>query len=151
MYCDYFMCRVVILRYCGCFFFKQKTAYEVRISDWSSDVCSSDLEGVCDRLAVPSHQGAAGVLVALYLTDVDLTGWEDRCGLPGPFSARLVTIKEQHELIEAVEPLVVVLQDVQRAFSPCGDRDDRVLAACRSEERSVGKECVSTCRSRGSP
>src|SRR3546814_1247211 len=27
------------------FFFKQKTAYEVRISDWSSDVCSSDLEG----------------------------------------------------------------------------------------------------------
>src|SRR3546814_3797180 len=33
------------------FFFKQKTAYEMRISDWSSDVCSSDLEpppGRCD-------------------------------------------------------------------------------------------------------
>src|SRR3546814_7044229 len=29
------------------FFFKQKTAYEMRISDWSSDVCSSDLS--CDR------------------------------------------------------------------------------------------------------
>src|SRR3546814_4787234 len=28
------------------FFFKQKTAYEMRISDWSSDVCSSDLSGV---------------------------------------------------------------------------------------------------------
>src|SRR3546814_6484624 len=28
----------------GFFFFKQKTAYEMRISDWSSDVCSSDLE-----------------------------------------------------------------------------------------------------------
>src|SRR3546814_3887231 len=28
------------------FFFKQKTAYELRISDWSSDVCSSDLSGV---------------------------------------------------------------------------------------------------------
>src|SRR3546814_10598750 len=28
---------------CFVFFFKQKTAYEVRISDWSSDVCSSDL------------------------------------------------------------------------------------------------------------
>src|SRR3546814_7756985 len=27
-----------------CFFFKQKTAYEMRISDWRSDVCSSDLE-----------------------------------------------------------------------------------------------------------
>src|SRR3546814_10633564 len=30
---------------CRIFFFKQKTAYEMRISDWSSDVCSSDLEG----------------------------------------------------------------------------------------------------------
>src|SRR3546814_10406876 len=29
-----------------CFFFKQKTAYEMRISDWSSDVCSSDLIGL---------------------------------------------------------------------------------------------------------
>src|SRR3546814_1503406 len=29
--------------FCGVFFFKQKTAYEMRISDWSSDVCSSDL------------------------------------------------------------------------------------------------------------
>src|SRR3546814_5193825 len=33
---------VVILYF---FFFKQKTAYEMRISDWSSDVCSSDLSG----------------------------------------------------------------------------------------------------------
>src|SRR3546814_75825 len=31
------------------FFFKQKTAYEVRISDWSSDVCSSDLVGAAQR------------------------------------------------------------------------------------------------------
>src|SRR3546814_2728209 len=30
------------------FFFKQKTAYEMRISDWSSDVCSSDLRDVVD-------------------------------------------------------------------------------------------------------
>src|SRR3546814_5258030 len=29
--------------FCVFFFFKQKTAYEMRISDWSSDVCSSDL------------------------------------------------------------------------------------------------------------
>src|SRR3546814_4178436 len=37
---------------CLCiFFFKQKTAYEVRISDWSSDVCSSDLfKPVAERL-----------------------------------------------------------------------------------------------------
>src|SRR3546814_10544115 len=35
---------------CCLFFFKQKTAYEMRISDWSSDVCSSDLDGQ-DRTA----------------------------------------------------------------------------------------------------
>src|SRR3546814_8539804 len=32
------------------FFFQQKTAYEMRISDWSSDVCSSDLGSSCLRL-----------------------------------------------------------------------------------------------------
>src|SRR3546814_2086435 len=44
------MCEVclmieVVVGVCGLlfFFFKQKTAYEMRISDWSSDVCSSDL------------------------------------------------------------------------------------------------------------
>src|SRR3546814_5147292 len=43
--------RVLVYRSCSviaidrCFFFKQKTAYEMRISDWSSDVCSSDLHG----------------------------------------------------------------------------------------------------------
>src|SRR3546814_2894143 len=36
------------------FFFKQKTAYELRISDWSSDVCSSDLGPVISR-AVKAH------------------------------------------------------------------------------------------------
>src|SRR3546814_20649602 len=34
------------------FFFKQKTAYEMRISDWSSDVCSSDLELAFERVGV---------------------------------------------------------------------------------------------------
>src|SRR3546814_1742875 len=47
------------------FFFKQKTAYEMRISDWSSDVCSSDLGGVRGRRrnrrrADPGGDGAAG-------------------------------------------------------------------------------------------
>src|SRR3546814_12072722 len=37
---SHFICRVFISFF---FFFKQKTAYEMRISDWSSDVCSSDL------------------------------------------------------------------------------------------------------------
>src|SRR3546814_3525717 len=39
-----------------CFFFKQKTAYEMRISDWSSDVCSSDLQ----KRARQSPKGTAG-------------------------------------------------------------------------------------------
>src|SRR3546814_1775520 len=37
--------------WCSLFFFcKQKTAYEMRISDWSSDVCSSDLDAECSDL-----------------------------------------------------------------------------------------------------
>src|SRR3546814_4638158 len=38
------------------FFFKQKTAYEMRISDWSSDVCSSDLDDRFDQLRLISHR-----------------------------------------------------------------------------------------------
>src|SRR3546814_2898584 len=39
--------------YCVFFFFKQKTAYEMRISDWSSDVCSSDLsENTAQKVAL---------------------------------------------------------------------------------------------------
>src|SRR3546814_3839968 len=40
------------------FFFKQKTAYEMRISDWSSDVCSSDLSCGCATAA--PQRGACG-------------------------------------------------------------------------------------------
>src|SRR3546814_2937067 len=47
------------------FFFKQKTAYELRISDWSSDVCSSDLLG----LAVV----AVALLMAFGMIDIDQT------------------------------------------------------------------------------
>src|SRR3546814_87357 len=38
------------------FFFKQKTAYEMRISDWSSDVCSSDLVIAVDQTSEDGHQ-----------------------------------------------------------------------------------------------
>src|SRR3546814_9986498 len=41
------VCVMVVLS-CVFLFFKQKTAYEVRISDWSSDVCSSDLRAFLD-------------------------------------------------------------------------------------------------------
>src|SRR3546814_4448807 len=39
------------------FFFKQKTAYEMRISDWSSDVCSSDLRDRLDQLGAIEREG----------------------------------------------------------------------------------------------
>src|SRR3546814_5098283 len=77
------------------FFFKQKTAYEMRISDWSSDVCSSDLP----------RQGEG-----------------DQCLSP---------------------------RQPDRGLDRRADRDG--AAARRSEERRVGKACVSTCRSRWSP
>src|SRR3546814_9151476 len=66
--CWFVVVLYTFVSYCFFFFFKQKTAYEMRISDWSSDVCSSDLER---RLRVPAarlrHQGgprAAARLVA---------------------------------------------------------------------------------------
>src|SRR3546814_8650186 len=49
------------------FFFKQKTAYEMRISDWSSDVCSSDLRGGFTRhffLAAAALAAVAAPLAA---------------------------------------------------------------------------------------
>src|SRR3546814_18647111 len=60
------------------FFFKQKTAYEMRISDWSSDVCSSDLGLVHGRMKGPDKDavmarfqaGEIGVLVATTVIEV---------------------------------------------------------------------------------
>src|SRR3546814_4907923 len=48
------------MRECLCLFFKQKTAYEVRMSDWSSDVCSSDLFGVCQADSEQGRHAAHG-------------------------------------------------------------------------------------------
>src|SRR3546814_1071201 len=94
--------------FCVVFFFKQKTAYEMRISDWSSDVCSSDLNAVDlgERQALADR----------------LRGVEQPVG---------------GALRQFVAELVVrcTLQPIDE----------------RSEERRVGKECVSTCRSRWSP
>src|SRR3546814_5872471 len=79
------------------FFFKQKPAYEMRISDWSSDVFSSDLSA---RARAP--MGGASIAIA-----------------------RMVS-----------------------AYSTWATDGG---GTWRSEERRVGKECVSTCRSRWSP
>src|SRR3546814_8967207 len=95
------------------FFFKQKTAYEMRISDWSSDVCSSDL----------------------VTPDPDVLASKDDKGLRWSYDP------DGCCEIRKVEPLA----RAKKAWI-AGFRDAR-----RSEERRVGKECVSTCRSRWSP
>src|SRR3546814_12575016 len=88
------------------FFFKQKTAYEMRISDWSSDVCSSDL-----------------------LTD-------------GQARARQGVARGRHRTHTHV---LGVYAGMAVGHQTCHG------GHARSEERRVGKECVSTCRSRWSP
>src|SRR3546814_16606066 len=64
------------------FFFKQKTAYEMRISDWSSDVCSSDLIGkLPDPTTAAALQRVPGVQVSTNrnneLGDVRVRGLPD--------------------------------------------------------------------------
>src|SRR3546814_3312503 len=99
-------------------FFKQKTAYEMRISDWSSDVCSSDLP-----------IDGKGPIVSDQRSRVEVKA-------PG-----IIPRKSVHE------PVQTGLKAID-ALVPVG-RGQRELI--RSEERRVGKECVSTCRSRWSP
>src|SRR3546814_16662956 len=104
------------------FFFKQKTAYEMRISDWSSDVCSSDL--LCrhrrrrgaDRARIDR---ARRILCSLHPA---------KRGLQMEASAR-------------AEIAVETLHEHGISFGE----------AVRSEERRVGTECVRTCRSRWPP
>src|SRR3546814_3095264 len=69
------------------FFFKQKTAYEMRISDWSSDVCSSDLEGgaVADPPETGALHDAAGAgAVVKAMTRADIFEFFRRLAEPDP-------------------------------------------------------------------
>src|SRR3546814_10848872 len=68
--CVLFACLVIFLF----FFFKQKTAYEMRISDWSSDVCSSDL--ILQRLRILQARHLDDDPVAALLDDRRLLGAE---------------------------------------------------------------------------
>src|SRR3546814_10394766 len=100
---------VCIVLGCLMFFFKQKTAYEMRISDWRSDVCSSDLGIGLGRKAVGS-----GFVI-------------HDCHPDGIWACR-----------KSVSPM-----------GASGLAPDMLRRDCaRSEERRVGKECVSPCRSR---
>src|SRR3546814_6318084 len=104
-----------------CFFFKQKTAYEMRISDWSSDVCSSDLPVIKAYLELDQIDGDLCLAGHAFRNDGDLIGRSAT-----DEARRLVgqRVNELHEIIEGIRDEVI-----------------------RSEERRVGKECVSTCRS----
>src|SRR3546814_3505509 len=53
----------IVVRWLHFFFFKQKTAYEMRISDWSSDVCSSDLPNVLIAACVKTLQDGRRLVV----------------------------------------------------------------------------------------
>src|SRR3546814_15015436 len=101
------------------------------ISDWGSDVCSSDLD---DR---PAERAAPLLLLRLGLVEAAALG--------EVVARRQVLILVEHEGA-AVELVGALLR--HRVDPPArGLAEFRV----RSKERSVGNECVSTCRSRGSP
>src|SRR3546814_3861814 len=103
------------------FFFKQKTAYEMRISDWSSDVCSSDLD---PEMVAP---------MVAYLASDD--AWNIN-GQIFHVAGGTVGIAHQPTPMRTLwKPAMWTLDELEQ----------------RSEERRVGKEGVSTCRSRWSP
>src|SRR3546814_2193737 len=103
------------------FFFKQKTAYEMRISDWSSDVCSSDLGIVTGHAAATLDGGAHHRVASVF---------------------RAIQVRNLVGHLLGVEQFAVHTVEAVGADAALG---------IRSEERRVGKECVSTCRSRWSP
>src|SRR3546814_9442047 len=106
------------------FFFKQKTAYEMRISDWSSDVCSSDLNRLKGILAVSDEP--------LVSSDFNHS--------PASSTFDLT----QTQVLDDTFVRILTWYDNEWGFS-------NRMSDTRSEERRVGKECVSTCRSRWSP
>src|SRR3546814_12916937 len=99
----------------------------MRISDWSSDVCSSDL---CRK------RGASAARRSAAASDA-----QDRAGGVGGGIGE----QPEHRLGDLLR--------LRRTADRHGGRNlvETVRHAGRSEERRVGKECVSTCRSRGSP
>src|SRR3546814_12329761 len=107
----------------------------MRISDWSSDVCSSDLG---DEPA--AHLAGAGQLTVI---GVELLVQHEEAA---HLAARELRVAGE----VAVHPRDLALDDLDDP----GIGSEFLIAAIghvRSEERRVGKECVSTCRSRWSP
>src|SRR3546814_13992328 len=119
----------------------------MRISDWSSDVCSSDLDPAGEHRLVGRIVGAdpADIFVhdlfeALKSVDRQDVAWRNGSG--DDFVAPDLVVF--HGLVDGLlEVFVLRLADLRLVVTHVLD--------VRSEERRVGKECVSTCRSRWSP
>src|SRR3546814_2147314 len=125
------------------FFFKQKTAYELRISDWSSDVCSSDLTRF--------RRGAIVAIAAVGSTAIVGVTWlalkPASIGIIAPADDKLHGAKAPPDALAGAP---VSYGDVPQLGPPLpGDLGTPILD--RSEERRVGKECFSTFRTRWSP
>src|SRR3546814_17715024 len=111
----------------------------MRISDWSSDVCSSDLrpgQFPTATVAECHRQDQAGVAGRQLLAILD----------EGHDVGR-----QQAAVADHPEPDAVVVQVGDLAAQVEPQELHQVADLLRSEERRVGKECVSTCRSRWSP
>src|SRR3546814_17168087 len=95
----------------GFFFFKQKTAYEMRISDWSSDVCSSDLLRLNDveklRVVLQKIANAyAKELAPLDRAEKDaITQLNDALGTPQLTKTSILAATNPHRQTLAVPPL----------------------------------------------
>src|SRR3546814_12378166 len=135
------------------FFFKQKTAYEMRISDWSSDVCSSDLSAWRGR--------ARRVFVNEYIYQSFVPGVSGRLIYEITSSKILSFIGRQvSRVLPSLRANTFGIgvrfrshKEWRQLFAEAGFHvlDMRTGRNERSEERRVGKEWFSTCRSRGLP
>src|SRR3546814_19126610 len=121
------------------FFCKQKTAYEMRISDWSSDVCSSDLCSAFGRLG-PSRRAVRQLRPPSMLTSTRLT-------VPLPDQARPLITSAPRPWVTGACGLGLVMTDftsisqVKRRALPLASRSVyfEVSSRWRSEARRVGK------------
>src|SRR3546814_18507920 len=133
----------------------------MRISDWSSDVCSSDLGAIARILRIEDAQRVlveAGEAVLGQITTVRLEMRDQR---RAPCLARFGVAQgvelQRHAVGDAefVEQLIGERQqfDVGGGFGGADDLRIELmeLPEARSEERSVGQECVSPCKFRWSP
>src|SRR3546814_21129444 len=124
------------------FYFKQKTAYEMRISDWSSDVCSSDLAREFD----PAADDDRDAFLAVGQDELERPA--DLAALRG-VEARRERVEKDRGRDRADE--TAALPIARRRFDGVAAQAGRAGEIIRSEERRVGKEGVRTCSTRGSP